>query len=409
VVAQRVATTPVTINPRSISDAFTARFGRPPRLFRAPGRVNIIGGHTDYNEGFVLPTTTGLYTWIAIAPRADRTLRVFSCKFDSLEDIDLDQIKRSEDGQWYEYVKGVASVLEAAGYSLRGANIMIDGDIPLGGGLSSSASLEAVLAFALLDCAGVAIERGELAQLCQRAEVDFVGVRCGIMDQYVISRCATDRAMMLDCRSLEFQFVEMPADAQLLVVDTGVHHQLPVGEYNSRREECEKAVALLASEVPRLGSLRDLDLDQLEEKKHLLDDRHYRRCRHILSENQRVRDAYAALQRGDSAQLGELISASHASLRDDYEVSCTESDALVEIMNTCPGVYGARMVGGGFGGCSLCLVDSPHLDQVIDTVRTEYGEMLGRPPWVHAVTATDPVGPAPSIEPPDVPQPEANS
>jgi galactokinase len=266
-----------------------------------------------------------------------------------------------------------------------------------------------VLAFALLDCADLAIDRGELAQLCRRAEADFVGVRCGIMDQYVIARCANGRAMMLDCRSLEFQSVAMPADARLLVVDTGVHHQLPVGEYNSRREECEKAVALLATKIPQLGSLRDLDLVQLEDKKEMLDDRHYRRCRHILSENQRVKDAYSALQRGDLVQLGELISASHASLRDDYEVSCTESDALVEIMNASPDVYGARMVGGGFGGCSLCLVDSAHLDQVIDRVRTEYGEMLGRPPWIHAVTASDPVGPAPTIELPGAPQPEGNS
>jgi len=406
---QPVATTLVTITPRSINDEFTARFGRQPKLFRAPGRVNIIGGHTDYNEGFVLPTTTGLYTWIAIVPRDDRTLRVFSCKFDSTEVIDLDQIKSCGDGQWCEYVKGVASVLEGAGHSLRGAEIVIDGDIPLGGGLSSSASLEAVLAFALLDCADVAIDRGELAQLCQRAETDFVGVRCGIMDQFAISHCTKGLAMMLDCRSLEFQSVAMPANASLLVVDTGVHHQLPAGEYNSRREECEKAVALLASEIPRLDSLRDLDLAQLEDKQKLLDDRHYRRCRHILSENQRVKDAFSALQRGDVVRLGELISASHASLRDDYEVSCAESDALVEIMHACPGVYGARMVGGGFGGCSLCLVDSAQLDQVIDKVQAEYGEMLGRPPWVHAVTASDPVGPAPASQPADDPQSEVIS
>lgn len=256
----QLATTLVTMTRRSINDEFTARFGRHPKLFRAPGRVNIIGGHTDYNEGFVLPTTTGLYTWIAIAPRADRTLRAFSCRFDSMEDIDLDQIERLDDGQWCEYVKGVAWVLEAAGYSLRGADIVIDGEIPLGGGLSSSASLEAALAFALLDCAEVSIDRGELAQLCQRSENDFVGVRCGIMDQFAISCCTNDRAMLLDCRSLEFRSVAMPANARLLVVDTGVHHRLPAGEYNSRREECEKAVALLASEIPKLGSLRNLDL-----------------------------------------------------------------------------------------------------------------------------------------------------
>jgi galactokinase len=399
----QVATTPVTINSRSIHDEFVRRFGREPKLFRAPGRVNIIGGHTDYNEGFVLPTTTGLHTWVAIAPRADRTLRAYACKFDSIEEIDLDRIERIGDAQWCEYVKGVASVFEGAGYPLCGADIVIDGDIPMGGGLSSSASLEVVLAFALLDCAGVAIDRGELAQLCQRAETDFVGARCGIMDQYVISRCANDRAMMLDCRSLEFHSVALPADARFLVVDTGVSHRLPVGEYNSRREECEKAVALLASEIPQLGALRDLDLAQLEDKKKLLDDRHYRRCRHIVSEIQRVKDAYAALQRGDVLQLGKLITASHVSLRDDYEISCAELDALVAIMNACPEVYGSRLVGGGFGGCVVCLVDSSHLDQVMDKVRTEYGALLGRPPWAHAVTPSDPVGPAPAIELPGAP------
>jgi galactokinase len=399
----QVATTPVTINSRSIHDEFVRRFGRQPKLFRAPGRVNIIGGHTDYNEGFVLPTTTGLHTWVAIAPRVDRTLRAFSCKFDSMEEIDLDRIERIGDAQWCEYVKGVASVLEGAGYPLCGADLVVDGDIPMGGGLSSSASLEVVLAFALLDCAGVAIDRGDLAQLCQRAETDFVGARCGIMDQYVISRCANDRAMMLDCRSLEFHSVALPADARFLVVDTGVSHRLPAGEYNSRREECEKAVALLASEIPQLGALRDLDLAQLEDKKKLLDDRHYRRCRHIVSEIQRVKDAYAALQRGDVLQLGKLITASHVSLRDDYEISCAELDALVAIMNACPEVYGSRLVGGGFGGCVVCLVDSPHLDRVMDKVQTEYGALLGSPPWAHAVTPSDPVGPAPAIELPSAP------
>jgi len=399
----------VTITSRSVNDAFVSRFGGQPKLFRAPGRVNIIGGHTDYNEGFVLPTTTGLHTWVAISPRADRTLRVFSCLFDSLEEIDLDRIEKCADAQWTEYVKGVASILESAGYSLRGADIVIDGDIPLGGGLSSSASLETALAFALLDCAEIEIERGKLAQLCQRVETEYVGIRCGIMDQYVISRCAKNRAMMLDCRSLEFQSVAMPADARLLVVDTGVSHRLPIGEYNSRREECEKAVALLAGEIPQLGALRDLDLVQLEGKKKLLDDRHYRRCRHIVSENQRVQDACSALQRGDVRQLGELITASHLSLRDDYEISCAELDALVEIMNSCPEVYGSRLVGGGFGGCVVCLVDAPHLDPVMDKVQAEYAALLGRPPWAHAVTPSDPVGPAPALEPPGARESEANS
>jgi galactokinase len=405
---RQVSKTPVTITSRSIRDEFVRRFDGPPKLFRAPGRVNIIGGHTDYNEGFVLPTTTGLHTWIAIAPRADRTLRAFSSRFDSLEEIDLDRIEKCDDAQWYQYVKGVASILEGAGYTLRGADIVIDGDIPLGGGLSSSASLETALAFALLDCANLEIARSELAQLCQRVETEFVGIRCGIMDQFVISHCAKDRAMMLDCRSLEFQSVAMPSDARLLVVDTGVSHRLPTGEYNSRREECEKAIALLTREIPELAALRDLDATQLEDQKKRLDDRLYRRCRHIVSENQRVQDACCALRSGDVRELGRLITASHVSLRDDYEISCAELDAVVEIVNACPGVYGSRLVGGGFGGCVVCLVEGPQLDRVIDKVRTEYGAMLGRPPWVHAVTPSDPVGPAPAIEPPDTPSSEAN-
>ncbi len=396
------------IDSRSIHDEFARRFGRRPKLFRAPARVNLIGEHTDYNEGFVLPTTTGLQTWIAIAPRADRNLRVFSCIFESMAEIDLDEITNQGNGHWSEYVKGVASVLEAAGHSLRGADLVVDGDIPLGSGLSSSASLEVVLAFALLDRADRAVDRGEIAQLCRRAETEFVGVRCGIMDQYAVACCAKGLAIMLDCRSLESRSVALPASARLLVVDTGFHRRLPTGEYNSRREECEKAVALLAAEIPRLGSLRDLDFAQLEDKRKLLDDLHYRRCRHVISENQRVRDAYSALQRGDAVQLGELIGASHASLRDDYEVSCTELDTLVEIMNACPGVYGARMLGGGFGGCTLGVVDASRLPRVIEQVRVEYGKVLGRPPWVHAVTPTDPVGPAPALDGPGAPRSEGS-
>jgi len=398
----------VTVDSRSIHDEFARRFDREPKLFRAPARVNIIGEHTDYNDGFVLPTTTGLQTWVAIAPRSDRFLRVFSCIFESMEEIDLDEMANHGNGHWSEYVKGVASVLQDAGHSLRGADLVIDGDIPLGGGLSSSASLEVVLAFALLDCAGVAVDRGEIAQLCRRAETDFVGVRCGIMDQYAIACCAKGLAIMLDCRSLESRSVALPASARFLVVDTGIHRRLPVGEYNSRREECERAVALLATEIPRLGSLRDLDLAQLEDKRKLLDDLHYRRCRHVLGENERVRDAYSALQRGDAIRLGELIGASHASLRDDYEVSCTESDTLVEIMDACPGAYGARMLGGGFGGCTLGLVDASQLPRVIEQVRAEYGKVLGRPPWIHAVTPTDPVGPAPALAGPAAPRSEAS-
>jgi galactokinase len=370
---------------------FVARFRRQPKLYRAPARVNIIGEHTDYNDGFVLPTAIALHTWIAIAPRTDRTLHVYSCKFDSVKKIDLDRIEKTGSGQWLEYIKGVASTLENEGCALRGADIVIDGEIPLGSGLSSSASLETVLAFALLDCAGVAIDRSRLAQSCQRAESDFVGVRCGIMDQYVISCCTKGHAMMLDCRSLEYDLVAMSEDVRLVIVDSGVHHQLPDGEYNTRRQECEEAVALLKKENPQLSSLRDLSLDQLEASRQRLGDGLFRRCRHVVTENHRVGDAHAALGSNDVERLGQLVTASHTSLRDDFEVSCAEVDALVEIANRCAGVYGTRMVGAGFGGCTISLVAPAYLSRVVDGISSEYGKRLGRSPWIHVATSSDPV------------------
>lgn len=389
---------PAPTTAQSTLAEFVERFRSQPRMYRAPGRVNIIGEHTDYNDGFVLPTTIALYTWLAIAPRPDRNLHVYSCKFDGVEVIDLDQIEKGGNGQWCEYVKGVAFILESEGFTLNGADIVIDGEIPLGSGLSSSASLETVLALALLDCADLEIDRSRLAQFCQRAEADFVGVHCGIMDQYVIACCTNGHAMMLDCRSLDYQLIAVTDEALLMIVDSGVHHQLPDGEYNSRRGECEEAVSTLVNEIPKLESLRDLSLTQLEDRRDLLGDRLYRRCRHVLTENHRVSDAHAALLSNDVDRLGQLINASHASLRDDYEVSCSEVDVLVEIANSCPGVYGTRMLGAGFGGCALSLVAPAYLDPIVDKISSEYGKFLGRQPWIHVAAPSGAVQAVPLTE-----------
>jgi galactokinase len=247
------------------------------------------------------------------------------------------------------------------------------------------------LAFALLDCSGVTIDRAQLAKLCQRVETDFVGVRCGIMDQYVIACAERGCAMMLDCRSLEFESTPIGADARFLIVDSGVHRQLPAGEYNSRRRECEEAASILAGKISPLASLRDLTAEKLEEHRGLLDARIYQRCRHVLTENQRVRDAVTALRDGNVEGLGQLISASHSSLRSDFAVSCDELDALVEIAAGCPGVYGARMMGAGFGGCTISLVEPARVDQIVHRISTEYGKILGREPWAHVVRSSDPV------------------
>jgi galactokinase len=373
------------------SRQFTDQSGASPRLYRAPGRINIIGEHTDYNDGFVLPSTVDLYTLAAASPRDDRLLRVHACNYGSSESIDLDRLQADHSGTWAEYVRGVAWSLAGEGLHLGGADIVIAGEIPLGGGLSSSASLEVLLAYALLDCSDIQMERQQMALACQRAEVEFVGVQCGIMDQYTIACGRRNHAIMLDCRSQDSNLAILPASAAFLLVHSGVRHQLSAGAYNRRREECRQAVEVLGSALPGLQSLRDLGENQLDNQRALLNDELYRRCRHVVSENARVGQAFKALEEGDAQGLGTLISASHFSLRDDYEVSCPELDLLVDIAGGCDGVWGSRMMGGGFGGCTINLVDSCKLDVAAESIATEYGKETGCDPWVHRVGSADAV------------------
>ena len=365
--------------------------GQRPRLYQAPGRINIIGEHTDYNDGFVLPATVDLHTWVAIAPRTDRVLRVHACNDVRTVSIDLDRIEAGESGDWPEYVKGVAWSLALEGLRLRGADLVFAGNIPLGGGLSSSASLEVLLAFALLECSDIELERKKIALACQRAEAGFVGVQCGIMDQYTIACGSSNQAMLLDCRSQEYERFDLPGQAALLLVHSGIRHQLSAGSFNARRNECRQAVEILASVIPGLKSLRDLELDQLEHHRTLLSDELYRRCRHVLTENRRVVQARMALEEGNSTRLGQLMSASHLSLRDDYEVSCPELDLLVEIAAGSEGLQGSRMMGGGFGGCTISLVDSDMAEKARETIRSRYGRETGREPWTHIVGPADSV------------------
>ncbi len=378
-------------SPGQFAEEFQSRYSGDPAVYRAPGRVNIIGGHSDYNDGFVLPTTTALYTWIAIAPRSDRSIRAYSSNFDEEVDFELDDIRRSTTNHWSDYVKGVAQVLSHDARIKSGFDILIHGDLPLGGGLSSSASLETGLAFAMLDIQGQEIDRRDLALLCQRAEVEFVGARCGVMDQYAISCGASGQATLIDCRALTHELIPLPGDLNILVVDTGVKHQLAAGGLNTRREECEAAVSALSVNLPHLHALRDLSLTELEDNKALLNDTQFRRSRHVVSEIARVEKAAHALRSGDVAAVGELISASHASLRDDYEVSCPELESLIDIISSCDGVHGARLVGAGFGGCAICIVEPDNLRSVMDTVSENYGTMLGRAPWMHEIAASGPV------------------
>lgn len=367
----------------------TCSTGRP-RLFRAPGRVNIVGDHTDYNEGLALPTTTAAYTWLAASGRDDRTVHVTSGNLNDRRTFELDDLAPSANPEWIDYVKGVAAQLEADGVRLRGADIFIGSEIPIGGGLSSSAALEVAAAKTLLALADADLPPVRIAQLCQRAEIQFAGLSCGIMDHFAIACGERGKALLLDCRSLVARQVPIPPNARILITDSGLKRVLPAGEYNSRARECAEAVDRLSAHTPGIVSLRDLKPDTLEKSRELLGDTLYRRCRHVVTENRRVEDAFTALHERDLEILGSLISESHASLRDDFEVSCDEVESLIGIADSCAGVLGSRSMGAGFGGCVLSLTEADKIGDVMHQVGRGYGRVIGRDPWMHVVQPAHP-------------------
>jgi galactokinase len=354
-----------------------------PRVYQAPGRINLIGEHTDYNGGFVLPSTIDLYTWVAISPRDDRLLQVYDCHGSRLHSLNLDCVERGTRGEPQEYLKSVAWALEKEGLQLRGTDVIVTGNIPQGGGLSSSASLELTLALALLETSGYAMDRKRLALLCQRAEVEFVGAQCGIMDQFVVALGAPGRALKLNCRTLDYQLLAIPPELQFLVVHSGVSHRVSTGSYNSRREECDAALKILQAAAPGLEYLSGLKESVLEENRNMLGDVAYRRVRHVVTENQRVLDAEDALRNSDLESLGALVDQSHISLRDDFEVSCPELDRLVEIATACEGVLGSRMMGGGFGGCTISLVRKHAAQLAAREIGAQFAADNGQAPWMH--------------------------
>jgi len=364
---------------------FKSRFGSSPRVYRAPGRVNLIGEHTDYNEGFVFPAAIGFSCWVAVGAREDRKLVLYSENFGASREGDLDDLKPAA-GNWSDYPLGVAWGLEQAGYRLRGANLYLAGDVPLGAGLGSSAAIEVATGYALLVNAGQAMDRTELAQICQRGESEFVGARVGIMDQFVSCHGQAGHALLLDCRSLAYRAVRLPEQMDLVICNTKVKHQLQASGYNDRRAECEEAVRLLAKVLPE-GSLRDLNMQQLTEHRVELSDTLYNRCRHVISENQRVGKMAEALESGETGVWKKLMAASHTSLRDDYQVSCRELDIMVEIAGRQSGIYGARMTGGGFGGCTINLVAKAYTPEFQERVSAEYQAATGLQPDVYVCEA----------------------
>ncbi len=371
---------------------FTEFYGDKPRVFRAPGRVNLIGEHTDYNDGFVMPAAIEFYTFAAIGPRADRKLSVYSDNFSEAVEFGLDRIDRGPTGHWSDYVRGVAGVLLSKGTKLGGANLVLRGEVPIGAGLSSSAAIEVAVANALLANSGVEMDRAEVSRVCQKAEHEYAGTMCGIMDQFIACFGQRQHALMLDCRSLFYQLLPLDDNARLVICNTNVKHELAGGEYNLRRASCEEGVRILRQHLPAIRALRDVTPADLEKFASEIPETTYRRCRHVVSEDVRVEKAARALLRGDMKEFGVLMAESHRSLRDDYEVSCAELDAMVEIASAIDGVYGARMTGGGFGGCTVNLVRADAVEAFTSTIKREYQRVTNLAADVYVCSAAEAAG-----------------
>jgi galactokinase len=371
---------------------FQNLYGNAPVLVQAPGRVNLIGEHTDYNEGFVFPAAIEFQTKIAIAKRPDRRLLVSSENYAERVEFDADNLPSAPRGHWSDYVVGVVRQLERVGGPIPSANLLMNGDVPLGAGLSSSASLEVAVCKAFLEISGKTVDGTAVAQLCQKAENQFIGARCGIMDQFISVHGSNNHALRLDCRTLEYRLFPIPPDTKLVICNTMVRHSHSGGEYNDRRAECEAAANYFAERVPGVKSLRDVTMADFERLGAGLSPVVQKRCRHVLTENMRVLQAADALQAGDLDLFGRLMASSHASLRDDFNVSSTELDLMVQLAEHRPGVYGSRMTGGGFGGCTINLVQEQYVDEFKDAVIAGYKQHTGRDPEIYVSSAADGAG-----------------
>ena len=363
------------MNEQSISNRFKQIFGcKPETISSAPGRVNLIGDHTDYNQGFVLPAAIHMGTTIAVSHRIDREVHTFALGFtETVDQFSLDNIETCSEETWPNYIRGTIKCLQDVSKNFSGVNILISGDIPQGAGLSSSASLEIALLRAISELYQLNIEGIEAALIGQKAENIFVGCNCGIMDQLVVALGLQGNAMLLDCRDLSYKDIPVPGGSAILVVNSNVKRELIDSEYNARRKQCESVAEMLS-----VSSLRDLDIQHLYEAEKLFPGELFRRARHVITENRRTIDAAKAMKNNDLKLLGQLMAESHASLRDDYEVSTKELDFLVDIISSgIRGIGGARMTGGGFGGCVVSIMPKEKIPSVISLVKTHYPQFSG--------------------------------
>ena len=368
--------------------AFRAQFGGEPAVIvRAPGRVNLIGEHTDYNDGFVLPVAIDRSALVAADLRADRRVQIHALDLDDqtafrLSDVSPEAGIVRRDG-WFDYPRGVAWALQSRGATLVGLNAVLTSDVPIGAGLSSSAAVEVAFAYAWQQLSGFALERFNLALACQRAENEFVGVNCGIMDQFISTLGQAGHALLIDCRSLKHEPVPLPEGVSIVICDTMKRRGLVDSAYNERRQQCQTGVRLLKSHLPGITALRDVTPADLEQFGGALPDPVRRRVRHVVHENARVHAFATALCRDELVAAGALLNESHLSLRDDYEVSCAELDVLVEAAWAAPGVYGSRLTGAGFGGCTVSLVADGHVAAFGQYVQAAYQAQTGLTPQIY--------------------------
>jgi galactokinase len=368
---------------------FERVYAARPRVFRAPGRVNLIGEHTDYNDGFVMPAAVGFSTYAGIAPRTDRKLVLQSQEFPGCFEFDLDNLPQQRNQAWVDYVVGVATVLRRRGIRLEGANLLVNGDIPIGAGLSSSAALEVASTLALLSLTGIPMPLPEVATLCREAENTYVGAHVGIMDQYISCMGKAGHAMLLDCRSLEFRLVPIPPGLQLVVCNTMVKHDVATSGYNVRRAQCEEGVGYFAKWYPNIRALRDVSTEMLHEHSKDLSPVILKRCTHVILENQRTVEAARSLTDRDLARMKELMAESHASMRDLYEISCQEVDIMVDSAQDLPGFCGGRMTGGGFGGCTINLVRTGNASDFAAQIADRYQRATNIKPQIYICSAED--------------------
>ncbi|MBN1262078.1 MAG: galactokinase [Anaerolineae bacterium] len=366
-----------------VTQAFTERLGSTPAVVvRAPGRVNLIGEHTDYNDGFVMPMAIDRAVWIALRPRTDAHVHVHSLDFNDSRTFPLDALQHANAG-WIEYLKGVAWALQEAGFALQGWEGVLSGDVPAGSGLSSSAALELATARAFATVSNLPWHPARMAKLAQRAENQWVGVNCGIMDQMISAAGQAGHALLIDCRSLETVATPLPAGTAVVILDTGTRRGLVDSAYNERRAQCETAARFFG--VP---ALRDVAVEMFEAQADELDPLAARRARHVITENARTLEAAEVMRQGDADALGRLMNASHTSLRDDFEVSSAALNAMVACAQQEPGCFGARMTGAGFGGCAVALVNAADAETFASRVATAYETATAIKPSVYVSEAT---------------------